>query len=99
MLKERKSFEEKHSVDARISSFRVSWAYPVAAYRGGPKHQMAGAWEGPSRHPHGALGAWASALQARRCYLGFYAQKIFVSGEMIKFTRGKWINQNSNILN
>ena len=45
-----------------------------------------------SRHLHGALQAWASALQAQKGYLGFHTQKIFVCGEMIKFRMKKWVN-------
>ena len=91
-VKGKKSFKEKHWVDARISRFRVSQAYLVATYRCGNLYQMASAWDGPSRHPHGVLQAWASALQAQRGYLGFHIQKIFVCGEMIKFRMKKWVN-------
>lgn len=91
-VKGKKSFKEKLCVDARINSFRVSQAWLVATYSCGNLCQMASAWDGPSRHLHGALQAWASALQAQKGYLGFHTQKIFVCWEMIKFRMKKWVN-------
>ena len=98
-VKGKKSFKENHCVHARISSLRVSQVYLGATYRCDNLCQIARAWDGTSRHPLGALQAWASALQAQKGYVGFHTQKIFVCGEMIKFRMSIWVNQNSNILN
>lgn len=73
--------------------------YPVAAYRGVSMRQMAGAWEGPPGHPHGALYGLSLSFAGWKVLYGFIPRKWFVSGEMITFTRSKLINQNSNVLN
>lgn len=49
--------------------------------------------------PPGALQGLGLSSAGSKVLFGFYIQEMFVSGEMIKFTRGKWINQNSNVLN
>lgn len=59
-----------------ISSFRVSWAYPVAAYRGCSVHQKTGAWEGPSGHPHRALQGLGLSSAGWTVLFGVDTQKI-----------------------
>lgn len=57
VAKGKEILREKRSVDARISSFRVSRLYPAAAHGGGSLHQMAGAWEGSVGTPTGPFRA------------------------------------------
>lgn len=99
LLKERKSFKEKHSVDVRISSFRVSQIYPVAAYTGGFVCQVAGVWGSQLGTP---MDPWETGLQL--CRLGgaiwfLNLEEICLWGNTVKFTRNKCINHNSSVLN